>query len=260
MPYSRRRSSYQRRNPRAGRTRRGKRYYSRVTPKRGSRPRYSYKRAFRAGSLGASILKAPSSYNKLTFQDNWTLTGNGVDISKAYAYDLSSLFDPYYALGGDTVEGYDTLTNIWDHYIVNGAKVSISATITSGSENQIYSIYGIVFSSALIAGGYTIPTYDEYTEQSSNNVVFRNHMPGVTYSQPHRWKKYWSLNKVEQTKRNSNLEQYSAVTNGDPAKQSIIYIGFCTQDDSAIVNNCVLHVSMRITYYAKMFSRVPNLN
>lgn len=211
--------------------------------------------------VSTAILRAPSLYTKLTFQDNWTLTANGTSNHHEYVYNLSSLYDPYYGVGGGTIEGYTVLTGIWDHYIVNGVKAKIKYVIAGGSAAQILSSFLYAESYATKSAAYGVPTYDQMFEQKQGLATlkprFNDISPNTRYDTLQR---YYSLNKIEQTTRSHNNEQYTAVTNANPTKYTVLNIGMISQNDTFISDGTRMVVTMTLTYYAKLFNRIPNLN
>lgn len=251
MPYKRRHPTWRRSrtSPRkARRTTKG-----RVSSSRRTRYRRGYKG--RRGRIGILKTIAPNvAYVKLRCGDTWALSGTTPGTSNWLRLHANNAYDPVSGASTAKCSGYDQIMAMYKYLQVQAVKIRVGFVQTTAAASEVYGYIQFEPSS----GNYNrVLTADELNESLVPFTRKRIITSPSYYNQrqPVWIKNYISIKRLEH-KGFLEPANYRQTLSGGPTVNSYMNVGYQQCDSSGTVGSAI-RALVRITYYCKVYERLP---
>lgn len=220
-----------------------------VVPKK--RTIYKRRPVFKAGPrYGIKAEPFPMRLNtKMVYTTSGTLTASSTqDIMGAeVVYRLNSIYDPQYALGGETVAGHAAMSTLYESYIVNGVKVqirfndpSVDGMVCAYSWNQDDASAIIQGKATFVAGRHphtgTVALSDSGNQKATRSLYIRP----------------WQLEGLSKLEWKANKSTRSSLMNNNPTNEQFLRLA-CSRSSASGAGT--IRYDLRITYYTEFFGR-----
>lgn len=204
---------YQKRRPRKISTRRRRRKYTLVR---------APARRWDSANTVSGVPKTRTC--KLRYCDNLVIQ-NVAGALNSVAFRANSIFDPNAQLGGHQPMGRDIWAQLYQEYVVLGAKITLYA---GSDQSQIPVTTGVTLNTN------TNPLYTETTSYMESKtgqwVQLMDNRNAKRISTTYSPRKYWNIKDV-----NDNREEIGAPMTNNPAKQAFFVI-WCQPNDRVSTN------------------------
>lgn len=131
-------------------------------------------------------------------------------------FRANGIFDPYYETGGHQPFGYDTWATMYDHYVVNGSKITVQVVDDTGTHQP--TVIGIALADDVALPYASWTTYIE-ANKGSNRI-----MAGIL-SGPQTIKSYYSAKKFFNLKDvKDNVARIGSGIASDPSENAIYHV------------------------------------
>lgn len=182
---------------------------------------------------------------RLKFADEGILYSNALGTNTTgneVVYRLNSIFDPNYSVGGTTVVGYVNVANLYERYIVVGAKVEITFYDPTNDSGV-----------PAVSLNQTTPIQNLTVKQLGENALTYTSIVNNTGSQKKVFNFYvkpWYLQGLSKLEWMANKSTKSALVTANPTDE--IYIRLAYANYLTSVN---IKYAIRIIYYTELFDR-----
>lgn len=190
----------------------------------------------------------PTVLKRMHYETITTLAvGTAGVFGTEYVWRLNSLYDPDFSFGGHQPYGFDTMTSIYDRYIVYGVKMNL--TFYDASQDGL--IVGALINDS--EGSETIQgKTSQYIGEQPMCVLRTLSSAG---SQKTTISQYFSIAKLDgisKTTISANITEYGAAVTANPNLIPYVRTAIADSRDGS-AGTCV--VMMKLTFYAKFFNR-----
>lgn len=221
MPYYRSRSGRIRRRP-------ARRYVRR-----------SYAGRYRRRAVAGRRLGFPAQRSAMLRYCTHVTLSNGAGPADAHAFLLNSIYDPDATGTGHQPMGHDTWANIYNHYVVNGARVRLQFSSTGDDTSRTPIMIG-----AYVSDDGTYPSDWTVLRESGTgtSTAIVNHMMTKTLGLTYSTKKFFNVVDVK-----DNFDRLGAPFGSNPTEGANLVIWAESQDQTSLLPQ--VHVAVTIDYY-----------
>lgn len=163
-----------------------------------------------------------------------------------HVYRLTSIYDPYYSTGGTTTVGYSNMANLYQKYIVYGAKIEITfydsnldGQIPTVSLNQTDVLQA---KSVKTAGEQSLTYSTQLNNTGSQKKTFRFYV------------KPWALGGLSKLEWMANKSTRSSLMGTNPSEETYLRLALAASNASGSTNT--INYTLRIIYFTELFDRV----
>jgi len=193
-------------------------------------------------------------YTKLHMGDTWALSAATPGTTNWVRFHANNAYDPRAGASTSKCSGYDQLLSIYHYLVVKACKISVGFVQTTDNSVEVYGYSQFEPSTNNLN---RVLTPDELTEsrvQFTRKRIVSSPMHN-NQLQPVWVKNYVAIKTLE---RNFALDpaQYRQWKSGGPAVNTYINVGYQTTGSAEVVSSAV-RALVRITYYCKLFERLP---
>lgn len=199
--------------------------------------------------ITAKIPFAASMRCRMVFSEPSTLT-TGLSVYGAeIRYRLNSVYDPRYAVGGNTVRNYNVYSGIYQQYRVDKCHYQIIFT-TPGAGNDIMCACTVAPNTSGSVAGATIGFPAEFSGGKYGVLSSAGERRCILQGTID----LAAINGVSHTRYNSD-DAYSSYIGASPVQEALLSAAICCADGTTGVNCAALVV---LTYDVVWFNRIIN--
>lgn len=224
--------------------------FRKKTQKYNRRPMFNRKKTNIFGAMSSGRITAEPfpgrMYTRARYSDYHVITATALaNLAESKVYRINSIYDPQYALGGNTVTGYAQLAAIYSRYLVTKVRFQVAFYDPSSDGVRV---------------GLRIRTKDALPSQGETNTQLMaqpmTYTAGLANSGKQRkmWSLTiypWTLMGLSKLEYFSNMSQYSSAMGANPEHDALVDVFAVNQTGSDIS----LQVNVNILYDLQLYDR-----